>query len=179
MRQGRHYQPLSPAGSFKAPQGWIVILCTQGQVDGLWRAMGRPELGTDARFATNQGRIEHRDELTALVEAWMATFPSDDAVIAALEAERVPCGPVLSPAETLDHPYFLERNMVREVTDPLAGTFKIPGFPIKFSDAPPELDLPTSNLGQHNHAVLRDVLGYDQATIAALEESGVLFSKDR
>ena len=32
MRQGRHYQPLSPAGTFKAPQGWIVILCTQGQI---------------------------------------------------------------------------------------------------------------------------------------------------
>jgi crotonobetainyl-CoA:carnitine CoA-transferase CaiB-like acyl-CoA transferase len=179
MRQGRHYQPLSPAGTFKAPQGWIVILCTQGQIDYLWEAMGRPELADDPRFRNNQGRLDHRDELTAEIEAWMATFATDADVIATLEAHRVPCGPVLSPADALDHPYFIERNMVREVTDPLAGTFKIPGFPIKFSDAPPDPDLPTSALGEHNHEILGELLGYDAAAIAALEEEGILASKDR
>ncbi len=179
MRQGRHYGPLSPAGTFKAPQGWIVILCTHGQVGYLWAAMGRPELATDPRFRTNDGRIEHRDALTAEIEAWMATFATDADVIAALEAQRVPCGPVLSPTDALDHPYFKARGMVREVTDPFAGTFSIPGFPIKFSDAPPEPDLETSMLGQHNRTVLHDLLGYDAATIDALEADGVLFSKDR
>jgi crotonobetainyl-CoA:carnitine CoA-transferase CaiB-like acyl-CoA transferase len=180
MRQGRHYQPLSPAGTFKAPQGWIVILCTQNQVDYLWAAMGRPDLADDPRFRNNQGRLDHRDELTALIEEWMATFATDDAVVAHLEAHRVPCGPVLSPADALTHPYFLERRMVREVTDPLAGTFAIPGFPIKFSDAPEdEPELPTANLGQHNAEVLRELLGYDDAVVAALEAEGLLASKDR
>jgi crotonobetainyl-CoA:carnitine CoA-transferase CaiB-like acyl-CoA transferase len=179
LRQGRHYQPLSPAGSFKAPQGWIVILCTQGQIGYLFAAMGRPELNDDPRFATNPARLEHRDELTALVESWMATFANDDDVMAALEAHRVPCGPVLSPAEALDHPYFRERGMVRDVHDPFAGTFAIPGFPIKFSDAPPERDLQAATLGQHNRSVLGELLGYDEATIAALEEDGILGSKDR
>ena len=179
LRQGRHYQPLSPAGSFKAPQGWIVILCTQGQIGYLFSAMGRPELIEDPRFATNPARLEHRDELTALVESWMATFATDDEVMAALEAHRVPCGPVLSPADALDHPYFRERRMVRDVHDPFAGTFAIPGFPIKFSDAPPEPDLQAATLGQHNRSVLGELLGYDEATIAALEDDGILATKDR
>ncbi|MPY94689.1 MAG: CoA transferase, partial [Acidimicrobiia bacterium] len=153
--------------------------CTQGQVGYLWAAMGQPELGEDPRFANNAARLAHRDELTALVEAWMATFETDDEVIAALEAHRVPCGPVLSPADALEHPYFRERGMVRDVTDPFAGTFAIPGFPIKFSDAPPDPDLPTAMLGEHNRAVLRDLLGYDDATVDALEAADVLFSKDR
>ena len=179
MRQGRHYQPLAPAGTFKAPQGWIVILCTQGQIGYLFDAIGRPELLDDPRFASNQGRLDHRDELTELVESWMATFDTDDEVMAALEAHRVPCGPVLSPADALDHPYFRARGMVREVHDPHAGTFSIPGFPIKFSDAPPEPDLPASALGEHNRSVLGELLGYDEPTIAALEDDGILMSKDR
>ncbi|MEA3215363.1 MAG: hypothetical protein QOJ19_1519 [Acidimicrobiia bacterium] len=179
MRQGRHYQPLSPAGVFKAPEGWIVILCTQGQIDYLWAAIGRPELANDPRFANNQGRLDNRDDLTALIEEWMATFATDAEVMAALEAHRVPCGPVLSPADAIDHPYFIERRMVREVHDPLAGSFVIPGFPIKFSDAPPEPDLPTAALGQHNHEVLSELLGYDEGAVRALEDEGILASKDR
>ena len=69
--------------------------------------------------------------------------------------------------------------MVREISDPLAGTFHVPGFPIKFSDAAPEPDLVTANLGQHNHEILRDLCGYDEATIATLVKGGVLAEKDR
>jgi CoA:oxalate CoA-transferase len=86
---------------------------------------------------------------------------------------------VLDPGQAVHHPYFQERAMVREIADPLAGNFHVPGFPIKFSDAPPEPDLVTPNLGQHNHEVLRDLCGYDAATIANLEADGVLASKDR
>ena len=179
MRQGRHYQPLSPAGSFKAPQGWIVILCTQNQIDGLWAAMGQPELAQHPHFRSNGGRLEHRDELTALIEAWMATFATDADVIAALEAHRVPCGPVLSPADALEHPYFVERNMVREVQDERTGPFKVPGFPIKFSDRGPDPDLRASNLGQHNREILRDVLGLDETSIDDLEHRGVITTKDK
>ncbi len=179
LRQGRHYQPLSPAGTFKAPQGWIVILCTQGQINGLWAAMGQPELAEHPHFRSNGARLENRDELSALIEAWMATFATDDEVIAALERHRVPCGPVLSPADALHHPYFIERNMVREVQDERTGPFLVPGFPIKFSDRGPDPDLRAAKLGEHNGEILRDLLGYDDASITALEADGLLFGRDR
>ena len=179
MRAGRHYQPSTPGAGYRSPEGWIVVFCTQGQIDGLWRAMGRPELGDDDRFRNNDGRIAHRDELTTLIEDWMATFEHDDDVIAALEAERVPCSKVLSPAEFVDQPHLVERGMIREVLDPVAGPVTIPGFPLAFDDHRPAADAPAPTLGQHNHAVLRDLLGYDDDRIAALESAGVLASKPR
>jgi len=179
MRSGRFYGPMMPAGPFKSPGGWIVILCAQNQIQALWNAIGHPEFADDPKFATNPGRLENREELADIIESWMATFETDDEVMAALEAERVPCGPVLSPADAIEHPYFVERGTVREITDPLAGTFSIPGFPIKFSDAPPDPDLVTATLGEHNRDILADLLGYDSATIDALEADGLLFSKDR
>lgn len=179
MRAGRHHPVVCPGGAFNGPQGWIIILCTQGQMPGLWAAIDRPEMTEDPRFANNNTRLENLEAFVELIENWMATFDTDEEVIAALEAQRVPCGPVLDPSEAVNHPYFQDRRMIREVSDPLAGNFHVPGFPIKFSDAAPEPDLVTPNLGQHNHDVLRDLGGYDEATIEALEAKGVLASKDR
>lgn len=179
MRQGRDYSSLSPAGTFKGPEGWIIILCTHNQMPYLWRALGRPELGDEERFRRNDDRITNRDELTSIIETWMATFDTDAEVIAALEAERVPCGPVLSPADAMQHPHFIERGVVREVDDPLAGTVAIPGFPIRSTDPLPDRPLITPALGEHNHEVLVELLGLDNATITALEADGVIGSKDR
>lgn len=178
-RAGAHHPVVCPGGAYRGPQGYIMILCTQGQIGGLWAAMGRPDLADDPRFLNNATRLDNVDAFVELVESWMATFATDDEVLAALEAHRVPCGPVLDPSKAVDHPYFQERRMVREITDPLAGRFNVPGFPIRFSDAAPEPDLVTPNLGQHNREVLRDLCGYDESTVAELEQRGVLASKDR
>ena len=99
MRAGRHYGPVAPAGSFKGPDGWIVLLCGVNQIKNLWEALGSPELADDPRFTTNDTRIEHRDALTEIIESWMSTFATNDEVLTTFEQHRVPCGPVISPAE--------------------------------------------------------------------------------
>ncbi len=179
MRAGRHYQPSSPGGVFRGPQGWIVVFCTQNQIQGLWDAMGRSELGGDARFANNDGRLAHRDELTALIESWMAGFATDDAVLDALEAHRVPCSKVLSPAEFAEQPHLLERGMIRDVVDPVAGTVTIPGFPLVLDGVRPRLDDRAPYLGEHNRDVLVGELGWDPGEVDRLEADGVLASKPR
>ncbi len=178
-RSGNHYSAASPGGGFKSPEGWIVVFCAQNQVASLFAAMGRPELMDHPDFAKPGARVTNRDALTAVIETWMATFDTDAEVLAVLEAHRVPCGPVLRPQDlgTIEH--FRQRRTVRSITDPLAGTFDIPGFPIRFSDAPPEPDLVTANLGEANRYVLGDLLGYDANAIATLESDGVTFEKDR
>ena len=179
MRSGRHYQPSSPGAAFRGPEGWIVVFVTQGQIDGLWRALGRPELADDDRFRNNEGRLVHRDELTEIIESWMAGFAGDDEVVAALEAERVPCSKVLSPVELVDQPHLRERGMIREVDDRIAGPVTVPGFPLAFDGERPAPDGPAPLLGEHNHEVLAELLGYDDDRIAALESAGVLGSKPR
>ena len=86
---------------------------------------------------------------------------------------------MLSPVEALDHPYFHARGTVRHIEDPVMGPLAVPGFPLRFSAQPERLDLVAPTLGQHNAAVLGDVLGYDQARIADLAARGVLRSAAR
>ena len=179
MRAGRHYQASTPGAGYRSPEGWIVVFCTQGQIEGLWAALGRPELADDPRFATNDARVAHRDELTTMIEDWMAGFDSDDEVLAVLDAHRVPCSKVLSPAELAEEEHLLERGTIREVDDPVAGRVTIPGFPLVVDGSRPAASAPAPLLGEHNRAVLREMLGFDDARIDALESSGVLASKPR
>ena len=180
MRSGRFYGAVVPAGAFKGPEGWIVVFCAENQIASLWTAMDRPELAEDPRFRRNPDRLQHRDEVTELIETWMATFSTDHEVINALEAHRVPCGLVVRPWE-LDqaHPHFTERGTVRTVDDPYTGPLMVPGFPFRFSDAPDLPDLVAADIGEHNTEVLADLLGYDGDAVAALEADGILFSKTR
>ena len=177
IRQGRHFPTLSPAGAFQGPEGWIIILCIEWQIKNLWAALGDPALNDDERFKSNPDRIKNRDELTEIIEAWMATFATDAEVLDALVAARVPAGPVLTPRQILEHPHFVERNMVRIVEDPLAGPVTIPGFPIKSTDPLPADDYQAAALGEHNTEVLGGLLRMTDEHLAELEAAGVITSK--
>jgi CoA:oxalate CoA-transferase len=143
------------------------------------QAMGKPELLNDPRFATAADRVTNRELLNSLVQEWFLSFPSDEAALAVLEHHRIACAPVLSVVETLTHPYFQARNMVRTVSDPILGEVTIPGFPLKFSAYPdlPELQAPL--LGQHGAQVLKEYLHYSDAEIARLQQHGTLYQEDR
>lgn len=174
LRQGRHYQPAAPAGTFRCGPGWVVLLCTDQQAPYLWAAMGRPELADDPRFTTNQARLAHRDELTDLIEEWLATFPHPDAAVAALAAAGVPAGPVLSPADAVDDPHFQARGTVRQIQDPHLGSFTVPGFPIRFDGAPVEPALAAADLGQHNEEILTGLLGWSPDQVTEAHRRGLL-----
>ena len=87
----------------------------------------------DADYATDPARLQRRDEVVSIIEDWLQTQPDVAGAIAALEANGVPCAPVLSVEETVNHPHFVERGTVRTVVDPLAGEFQMPGMLVKTS----------------------------------------------
>jgi crotonobetainyl-CoA:carnitine CoA-transferase CaiB-like acyl-CoA transferase len=124
-------------------------------------------------------RGQNRAELTRIVEAWMQTFANDEAVLKALEQHRVPAAPVLSIADTVAHPYFQAREMVRRVPDPILGEVTIPGFPLEFSAFPEPLSLAAPLLGEHNGEVLGEWLGLDEAKVRELTERGALHAGGR
>ena len=178
MRQGTEFQMLAPAGSFRGPEGWIVILCAEAQISNLYRAMELPELEEDLRFMGNPARLENRAALTAIIEKWMSSYETDEEVIEKLQSHRVPCGPSLAPQDALSHPHFLERGTVRTVNDPLAGEVQIPGFPFKSSDPLPDDNYIAAALGEHNFEILSTFLGLGIEEISNLEGKGILFSKE-
>ncbi len=174
-RYGTHHVAIFPAGTFRGPQGYVVVLALDLQWSNVCHCIGRPELLEDPRYQTMAQRAERRAELIPLIEGWMATFATDQEVLDALEAHHVPAGPVLSPVDAIDHPYFASRDMVRWVDDPRTGPIPIPGFPFKFSDQPELPTLSAAELGEHNAEVLNARLGLTIEQVQALTEAGVLY----
>ena len=173
-RFGNHHSAVFPAGSFRGPQGYIVVLALDLQWPNVCECLGRLDLLEDPRLQTLGDRATHRAELIEIVEGWMATFDSDEEVLDELEKFRVPAGPVLSPLDALDHPHFKARDMVRWVEDRQLGKIPIPGFPFKFGAQPELADIEAALLGEHNEAVLAGRLGYSAERIEQLHHSGVL-----
>jgi len=178
-RMGSHHTLVSPCGTFKGPQGYIVVLVLDRQWPAMAKAIDRPDLIDDPRFATGPDRAKNQKELIPIIENWMAAQPSDEAVLKVLEEFRIAAAPVMSVVDTLNHPYFAARKMVRKVPDPILGEVTITGFPFKFSEFPDLPDIQAPLLGQHGAAVLRDVLGLSDAKIAALTASGILHSENK
>jgi crotonobetainyl-CoA:carnitine CoA-transferase CaiB-like acyl-CoA transferase len=178
-RAGSHHPLVCPCGTFKGPQGWIVILALDRQWASVVQALGRPELLNDPRYATGLDRGKNQKELISIIEAWLQSFPTDEAALQVLEEHRIPSAPVMAVADTITHPYFTARNMVRTVPDPIMGEVTIPGFPFKYSAFPEQPDLRAPLLGEHNADVLKEQLGYSVEQVAALCESGVLFAENK
>ena len=168
----------SPQGIFRAPEGYIVMQVMSAQWPSFCRVIGRPELEHDERFADLRGRHKNREELNAIIDAWIMTHRTDTEVLAKLEAGRIPSAPVLDPADAIGHPYFESRRAVRRINDPILGEVAIPGNPLRFSEYPWDLDQVAPLLGEHNAEVLTE-LGYSEAAIAELVGAGVLRSGDR
>ena len=173
-RMGQHHELVFPVGVFQGPESWIVIIALDFQWENMCKAMERPDLIDDPRYADMSDRASRRDELILLIEDWMSAFTNDEALLDHLEKHRVPASPILSPIDAIDHPHFKARDMFRWVDDPIIGSVPIPGFPWKFSiqGELPELAAPL--LGEHNRQVLQSKLGYDAEQIRNLELSGVL-----
>src|SRR3990167_11289441 len=121
---------------------------------------------------------QHKDELDAAIEAWLDTLPSVDEAVALLQKHRVPCAPILSIPEVIALPHSKERGLMRTIPDALFGDIHVPRTPLRFSEFPETPDLRAGTLGQYNHEILRERLGYTEAQIAHLATPNIIASKN-
>lgn len=173
-RGGSHHYAVCPLGLFKGRERYMFIIALPRQWERLCEVIGRPELAEDPELDTNEKRLANQERVIRMIEDWIATQPSDDDAIAALEKARVAVAPVLSIAEAVNHEHHRFQRTVRTIQDPVFGSLDVPGMPLRFSDFPDELPLEADHLGQHNEAVLTGKLGMSAAEVAALEREGVL-----
>lgn len=118
---------------FTAQDGYLVIaIANDALFAALCRVMGQPDLQRDERYDTNDHRSEHEAELKILVEAWLQNFTVDQASTLLTEA-GIPASAVLNIAEVCNSPHIMEREMLITVQHPIAGSTKIHGNPVKFS----------------------------------------------
>jgi len=169
QRMGSLHPDGGPTGVFRCGNDeFISIMVMPHQWPQMTKAMNMPELAEDFRFRDARARRDNNAALKDIIEHWLGRFASRDEAVAALEAERVPCAPVLSLREAMAHPHLLERGTVRRVTDDEIGAFDIPGLAAKFSRWSPATALTADRLGEHNEEILRGMLGLSDADIRRL-----------
>ena len=161
-----------------------VYICKDGEYmigankDSLWQrlaeAMGRPELGTDERYATHLARGHNQLELDEIINAWTATLTVEE-VDALMIAYSVPAGRVYRAPEMLADPHFQAREAIIEVETERHGKLKMQGAFPKLSATPSSVRSPAPSLvGQHNDEIYGGLLCIQREELDALEASGAI-----
>ncbi|MGZ2744546.1 CaiB/BaiF CoA transferase family protein [Burkholderia stagnalis] len=169
VRWGNAHPNIVPYQTFQTSDGWIIVAVgNDGQFRKFVEAGGRAELADDERFATNPARVRHRETLVPIV-AEMVKTRGKQAWIDALEAAGVPCGPINDLDEVFENEQVVARGMQVELPHPCGANVKLVRNPIRMSRTPPDARTAPPLLGEQTDDVLRELLGYDDARIAALK----------
>jgi len=156
-RMGNAHLNVVPYQVFATQDGHIVLAVgNDGQFSRFCQLNGHPEVALDPRFATNEGRINHRAELIPTLAGWMLGR-STTQWTALLEPNAVPCAPILELPEVFKHPQVLARGMQIHHGDmPMVAT------PMCFDGQRPVADQRPPGLDEHGDAV-RAALASGQA----------------
>jgi CoA:oxalate CoA-transferase len=112
------------------------------------------------------------------IAAWLAREPTQQALLDKLARAKLACAPVATLREALTSPLAVERGLLTNVDDRRGGTRPVVRTPARFSASRNEIRGPAPLPGEHGAEVLRELLGFDDAKLAALEASGVLVKHD-
>lgn len=167
-RTGNEHPNIAPYEVCRtATQPVFLAVGNNAQFTRLCEQLDCLELLTDERFASNGARLGNREALRDRLETAMA---GRDGVTLAERLMRsgVPCGPVLTTSQALEHPHTRHRNMVIEI-----GAYKGTGSPIKLARTPSCYTTPPPRFGEHTDTILEEI-GLTQAQIDALKEKGIL-----
>lgn len=157
---GARHPAIAPFECYESGDGHIIMAAGN---DALWAklcdALGASDLVDDHRFGTNPDRMTNVLALKDELEKVLKTDTTDH-WLAKLEAAGVPCGPLQSVGQVVDHPQSLARNMVVGIDDPKAGPIKIAGNPIKLSNhADPEGRGPVPALDEDRERIIAELDG--------------------
>lgn len=175
-RTGNRHPTFVPHGCFACtePDSWLIVSIQDGrQWRALCEALGRADLRDDASLSTAQGRRERESEIEAAVSAWTAAC-DNDAAMHQLQNAGVPAAAVLRPSELLEDPGFRDRGFWVEVDRAIVGAKPHPVTPWRYNGERAPIRWPTPTLGEHNHTVLRDLLGMNAEEVEQLEADGVI-----
>ena len=169
---GASHPAIAPYGPF-ATAGTDVVIAIQN--DREWVAfcaavLARPELTRDPRFADNTARVEHGDELRAVIEEVFTALPADELDLR-LDGARIAHARRNGIEELIEHPQLAARDRWVEVGSPV-GPLAALLPPVTAAGGQPRMD-PIPDIGEHTDAVLAG-LGYPAEEIARLHAEGVV-----
>ena len=163
-----------PSDIFKTKDGWIIVQTIGEPLFKRWTGlMGEDHWLSDPRFKDDDARGDHGEIISERMGQWTAVRTNAEA-LEALEAARIPAGPLYSPQQALEDPHIKATGFLQPVEFP--GTPRpapIAQTPVKLSKTPGEIRRRAPTLGEHTDQILHE-LGYDDSEIAALREERVI-----
>ncbi len=171
---GNRSQTQAPSDAFRTRDGWVLVQCIGQPLFRRWtELMGEPHWLDDPRFRDDRSRGNHGAVVSERMAAWCAERSTDEA-LSALDAARIPAGPVLSPQQVLDDAHVQAVGFLRSVAAPGGGAeAPVTETPFTLSPARAGIRGRAPALGEHTDAILAD-LGFAAPAIAALRERGVV-----
>lgn len=175
MRHGNADPSLAPFDSFHAKDGDFVMgTGVDDMFVRLAEVMGRPELSSDPRFATNIQRCYNYEELKPEIEKWTTTK-----TVAELEeiivGIQIPFGNILNIGQAAEHPQIKARNMLWKIYQPgMDEEISFPGTPIKMEGVEDKCVKASPLLGEDNEKILSNLLGYSAEKIEQLRKDNII-----
>jgi crotonobetainyl-CoA:carnitine CoA-transferase CaiB-like acyl-CoA transferase len=157
-RMGNAHPNIVPYQVFPVADGHVIVAVgNDGQFARFVSVLGKPELAQDERFGTNAGRVGHRAVLVPLLTELTLTFTRED-LLAALEGQGVPAGPINTVADVFADPQVIARGMKIDLPSQAAKGGAIPSVrsPIVMDGQPMAAGRPSPRLGEHTDEVLSD-----------------------
>jgi crotonobetainyl-CoA:carnitine CoA-transferase CaiB-like acyl-CoA transferase len=171
---GNRSQFGGPADLFRTRDGWIQAqVVGQGLFRRWCRMIGEDHWLTDPRFQTDDDRGANGAVLSARTQLWAADLTTE-AALTALEAARIPAGPLLSPAAVFQDAHIVATGMLTPMDYPgLSRAAPMIDCPVQFSAFRSGITRRPPTLGEHTEEVLAE-LGYAPATISQLRSAHVI-----
>lgn len=176
-RRGNGSLAMAPHGCYRCrgQDRWCAIAVENDEAWGrLCSVMARPDLASDARFASLSGRLAAAEEIDLAIEAWTGGLDPYE-VMAALQAVKVAAGVVQTIEDQLHRDAQLAaRGFFEEIEHRTRGRIVANGIPLRFSATPGRTKGSGSPIGADNFAVFHDLLGIDRREIDELTAAGVM-----
>jgi formyl-CoA transferase len=175
-RAGHISQGAAPAGAFQCGDGkWVIMVTSTDRTFArLAEVMGRMDLLSDPRFDIGAHRSANRDAITQIVQDWFLQHSTQE-ITKILDDNGVPVSPILSIADIFQDPQYRARENLVQIEHPVLGKVTMPGIVPKFSATPGAVRWPgPATIGQHNHEVYVDELGFTAEEIESLKAEAVI-----
>ena len=168
-RYGNAHANIVPYQSFRAKDGWLVVAVgNDKQFEAFCAVIEKLELASDARFMTNQARVENREALVFILKPVFLEKSVDEWL--SLIDDKFPCGPINNFEQVFAMPHVEEREMLVQMKHPTIGALPLVGSPLKMGGTPISYRLPPPLMGEHTNSILKDLLGYSEEFTKGLAE---------
>lgn len=159
---------LSAYEAFPTKTGYLTVGAgSDSQFRALCSVLQIPEYADNPKFKTNQDRVKHRDELISKLSGIFAQH-SNEHWMNLFENQPFPAGPINNMKEVFADPHVKSIELVKSLEHPTAGTIKVVGPPVVYSEAENKARTAPPLLGQHTNEVLTNLLQFSEDRIQSL-----------